>query len=163
MIGPKTTEALNAQIQAEHYSSYLYLSMSAYCDVKNLKGFAHWLRVQSKEEADHAGKLLDHLIARGGRPSLRAIEAPPAEFGTMAEVFVRALEHERQVTGLVHRLYEVAQGERDIATQVFLNWFVSEQVEEEARASEVLEKIRMVEDRPGSLLYLDKEMKKREA
>jgi len=161
MIGSKMQEALNRHVQAEVYSAYLYLAMSAYCEGKAFKGFARWLRVQHEEELSHGRKSLDFLMARGGEARLGAIEAPPAAFGSIAEVFDRVLEHERKVTALVHDLHRAAVSEKDPASEVFLQWFVSEQVEEEARAQEIVDKLRMVDGRPGSALYLDKEYGKR--
>jgi ferritin len=161
MIGPKLEEALNRHVQAETYSAYLYLAMSAYCESKAYKGFARWLRVQQAEELAHAHRCLDFLLARGGQVRLGPIEAPPAAFGAITEVFEKVLEHERRVSGLVDALYQAALAEKDTASQVFLQWFVSEQVEEEARAQEIVDRLRMVGDRPGAALYLDKEYGKR--
>jgi ferritin len=161
MIPAKIQEALNRHVQAETYSAYLYLAMSAYCEAKAYKGFGRWLRVQHEEELDHARKSLDFLVARGGEARLGAVEAPPASFGTITEVFEKVLEHERKVTAFINDLYRLATEERDTASQVFLQWFVTEQVEEEARAQELVDKLRMVGDRPGAALYLDKEYGKR--
>ena len=161
MIGPKMQEALNRHVQAETYSAYLYLAMSAWCEANTWKGFARWLRVQHDEERAHALKSLDFLLARGGEARLGAIESPPASWASITDVFERVLDHERKVTGFVNDLYAAAVQERDTATQIFLQWFVSEQVEEEARALEIVEKLHMVGDRPGSALYLDKEYGKR--
>ena len=161
MIGPKMQQALNRHVQAELSSSHLYLAMSAACEATPYRGFARWLRVQAEEERAHALKSLDFLLARGGAAALGAVEAPPSSFGGVLEVFEKVLAHERGVTALVHELYATAQGEKDPAAQVFLQWFVTEQVEEEARALEIVEKLRLVGDRPGSALYLDKEYGKR--
>lgn len=161
MIGPKMDEALNRHAQAELYSAHLYLAMSAWCDAHMWKGFARWLRVQHAEELDHATKSIDFLVARGGAPRFGAIEAPPASFASVNEVFEKVLGHERAVTALVHEIHAAAVQEKDTAARVFLEWFVSEQVEEEARADEIVQKLRMVGDRPGSALYLDKEYGKR--
>jgi ferritin len=163
MIGEKMQDALNGQIQSELSSAYLYLAMAAHCGAKNLKGAAHWLRLQNKEETEHALKLLGHLVERGGRPSLGAIDAPPADFGSLGQVFEAVLDHERRVTAEIHKLYELALSEKDYAAQVFLQWFVNEQVEEEARASEILERLRYAKESPASVLYLDKELGKRQA
>ena len=161
MIGPKMQEALNRHVQAESYSAYLYLAMSAWCEAKTWKGFARWLRVQHDEERAHALKSLDFLLARGGEARLAAIEAPPASWPSITDVFERVLDHERKITGFVNDLFAAAVQERDTAAQIFLQWFVSEQVEEEARALEIVEKLHMVGDRPGAALYLDKEYGKR--
>ena len=161
MIGPRMQDALNRHVQAETSSSYLYLAMSAWCEARQWKGFARWLRVQSDEELVHARKSLDYLLARGGEARLGAIEPPPASFGSVSEVFERVLEHERKITAFVNDLHAVAQQEKDRAAEIFLQWFVAEQVEEEARALEVVERLKIVGDRPGTILYLDKEYGKR--
>lgn len=161
MIGPKMQDALNRHVQAETYSAYLYLAMSAWCEANTWKGFARWLRVQHDEELLHARKSLDFLLLRGGQARLAAIDAPPSTWTTVNEVFEKVLEHERKISAVVHDLHATAVQERDTASQVFLQWFVSEQVEEEARAEEIVEKLHMVGDRPGAALYLDKEYGKR--
>jgi ferritin len=161
MIGPKMQEALNRHVQAEVASSYLYLAMSAWCEAKAWKGFARWLRVQSDEELAHAKKILEFLLARGGEARLGAIEAPPAAFASVNDVFEKVLEHERNVTAFVNDLYGAAQQEKDRAAEVFLQWFVSEQVEEEARAGEIVDRLRMIGDKSSAALYLDKEYGKR--
>lgn len=161
MISKKMQAALEGHIGAELESAYLYLAMSAWCEAKAFKGFGRWLRVQFEEELAHATKMLDYLLSRGSAVSFGPVGKPPAEFGSILQVFEKTLEHERLVTGKVHRLYDLAAAEKDTATQVFLQWFVSEQVEEEARAAEIVDKLRMVSDRPGSSLYLDKEYGKR--
>jgi ferritin len=161
MIGQRMQEALNRHVQAEVASSYLYLAMSAWCEAKAWKGFARWLRVQSDEELAHAKKILDFLLARGGEARLGAIEAPPAAFASVNDVFEKVLEHERNVTAFVNDLYGAAQQEKDRAAEVFLQWFVSEQVEEEARAGEIVDRLRMIGDKSSAALYLDKEYGKR--
>lgn len=161
MINKTMQTALNNQIQEELYSSYLYLSMSAYCESKNLKGFAHWLKVQYQEETAHAMKLLDYVQERGGQVQLRAIDAPPVEFGTPVELFEKVLAHEQHITAAINKLYEQALTEKDFAAQIFLQWFINEQVEEEANASDVLERARMIGDKSSGILYLDKELGKR--
>jgi ferritin len=161
MITQKMQDALCAHVEQEMYSAYLYLAMSAYCEAKAYKGFGRWLRVQHGEELDHARKVLDFVVARGGQASLGAIPAPPREFGTIVQVFEAVLTHERHVSEKIQGLHQTAGAEKDTATQVFLQWFVSEQVEEENAATEILDKLRMVGDRPGAALYLDKEYGKR--
>jgi len=161
MITAKMQDALVAHVEQEIYSAYLYLAMSAYCDVKAYKGFGRWLRAQHEEELIHARKALDYVLARGGQPALGAIAAPPREYGLILEVFELVLKHERGVTERIHALHALAVAEKDTAAQVFLQWFVSEQVEEEAAVSEIVDRLRMVGDRPSAALYLDKEYGKR--
>ncbi|HEY3424570.1 MAG TPA: ferritin [Negativicutes bacterium] len=161
MITQKMQNAINGQIQAEIHSAYLYLGMSTYCESKNLSGFAKWLRLQNQEETTHATKLIDYLLERGGTVSFKAIDAPPAEFGTPLEVFETVMAHEQHVTSLINKLYEVALAEKDFASQIFLQWFINEQVEEEASVSSVVERLKMVGEKSGGLLYIDKELGKR--
>ena len=163
MISKKMQDAINGQVQAELSSAYMYLSMSAYCDSKNFRGFLKWLRAQYLEETAHAMKLLDYLMERGGIVSLAVIDAPPAEYGTPLEVFEKVLEHELYVTSLIHKLHAVAVAESDLAAQIFLQWFVTEQVEEEANATDIVERLKMIGDKSSGILYLDKELGKRGA
>lgn len=163
MISAKLQKAINNQVQAEMYSANLYLSMSGYCMSQNLKGFSNWLRVQYQEETEHALKLLDYLLERGGEVELQAIEAPPTEFGKPVEVFEKVLAHEEHVTSLINKLYEVAVEEKDVAAQIFLQWFVTEQVEEEASAGDILAQLRMIGDKTGGIFFLDKELAARKA
>lgn len=163
MISAKLQKAINNQVQAEMYSANLYLSMSGYCMSQNLKGFSNWLRVQYQEETEHALKLLDYLLERGGEVELQAIEAPPTEFGKPVEVFEKVLAHEEHVTSLIHKLYEVAVEEKDVAAQIFLQWFVTEQVEEEASAGDILAQLRMIGDKTGGIFFLNKELAARKA
>lgn len=161
MISNKLQDAINNQIQAEMDSAYIYLAMSVYSESKNLRGFAHWLKTQYNEEMEHAFKLLNYLTERGGIVKLQAIAAPAAEFGTPVEVFEKVLAHEIHVTSLITKLYELAVEEKDYAAQIFLQWFIEEQVEEEGNASAILERLKMIGNSNGSLLYIDKELGKR--
>ncbi len=161
MIDSKIQDALNAHIDAELASAQLYLAMSAHCEQKAYKGFGRWLRAQQAEETMHAHKFLDYLLARSGEVALGAQAAPPREFGTLTQTFEAVLAHEREVTARIHALYTLAGELKDTATQVFLQWFVTEQVEEEENASEIVDRLHMVGERPGSALYLDKEYGKR--
>ncbi len=154
-------DALNGHVQEELFSANLYLAMSAYCEAIAYKGFARWLRVQHEEELAHARKMLDYVLARGGRANIGPVPAPPREFGNIVQVFEAVAQHERKVSETIDRLYAAAIAEKDNAAQVFLQWFVNEQVEEEANVAEILDKLRMVDGRPGSALYLDKEYGKR--
>jgi len=162
MIGQKMQDALNAHVTSELFSANLYLAMSAYCEGKAYAGFSRWLRIQYFEELEHAHKMLDHLVARGGTAAIGAVNAPGREFGSILQVFEKVLDHERHVTQSIEELYRAASAERDPASQIFLQWFVSEQVEEEARVKEIVDKLRMVGDKSSAALYLDKEYGKRQ-
>jgi ferritin len=161
MLQKKVQDAMNEQIRAELYSAYLYLSMSAYCESISLPGFAHWLRLQAQEEVEHAMKFFGFVNERGGRVVLLPIDQPPAEFRSPVDVFERTLEHEQKVTGLINDLYALAVEERDYASQVFLQWFVDEQVEEEAVATEILEMLRRVGDKGHALVMMDRQLAQR--
>ncbi len=162
MIAKSVEEALNKQVNSEFYSAYLYLAMSSYFENENLKGFAHWMRVQSKEEQAHAMKIFDYIIQRGGKVSLAAIDAPKAKWSSAGKIFEDAYAHEQKVTGMINALVELSAREKDYATFEMLNWFVREQVEEEKQVSEVLAQIKMVGDSPGHLIYIDRHVGKRE-
>ena len=163
MISPKMQDAFNEQMKHELYSSYLYLSMSAYCESANLPGLAQWMRAQATEEVKHAMKIFDHLLDRGGRIQLHPITRPPVDFASARDVFDQAHRHEQQVTASINQVYGLAVDERDFASRVFLDWFVQEQVEEEKTSGLLAEQLKMVgEDRPG-LLMLDRELGQRRA
>ena len=155
MIDGKMQEALNKHANAEFYSSYLYLSMSAYFQSINLTGFAHWMRIQAREELAHALKFYDHVIERGGRASLQLVETPPIQWDSPLAAFEDAYRHEQKVTGLINQLVDEAVQTRDHATNSFLQWFVSEQVEEEASTDAIVQKLKLVGDAPGGLLMID--------
>jgi len=161
MLNKKIQPALNQQLIAELYSSYLYLSMSAYFQSVNLPGFANWMRVQAQEELVHAMKFYDFINERGGRVMLQQIEAPPTEWSSPLDVFENAYKHEQKVTGLINDLVNLAVKEGDHATNIFLQWFVTEQVEEEASADEVVQKLKLMGDDGGGLFMLDREMGQR--
>ena len=161
MISEKMQEAINEQIQAEFYSAYMYLSMSAYFEARNLPGFAKWLRVQFQEEQVHALKLYDYLIERDGVVMLQPIAEPPLEWEGNLEAFQAVLEHEQKVTGLINKLYEVALKEKDYATQVMLQWFINEQVEEEKNAHDIIEQLLLIDARGTAVLMLDHQLGKR--
>ncbi|MDF1614491.1 ferritin [Desulfurivibrio dismutans] len=160
MFSRKIETALNQQVNAELYSSYLYLSMSAYFSEINLAGCAHWMRLQAQEELSHALKIYDCINERGGRAELSGIEAPPQKWESPTAVFKEVLLHEQKVTGLINQLVDLAISEKDHATNNFLQWFVAEQVEEEASANEVLQKMQLAA-REGGLFILDQELAKR--
>jgi ferritin len=153
--------ALNDQIQKEYYSSYLYLAMSASLEAQNLPGAAKWTRIQSQEELSHALKLFDHVVDRGGRVTLAAIQQPPAEYGAALQLFEKVLEHEQFVTASIHTLYAAAVKEQDYPAQILLQWFVTEQVEEEKNASQVVEQLKAVGESKASLMLLDRHLGKR--
>ena len=161
MLDAKMREALNRQINAELYSSYLYLSMAAWFESLSLKGFAHWMRVQAKEEQEHGMKFLDYVIERGGKIDLKAIEAPPKSWQDPLAAFKAVAAHEAKVTGLINALADQAQGIRDHATSTMLHWFISEQVEEEANAAEIVAKLEMIGSSTGGLFALDHQLGKR--
>jgi ferritin len=158
----KLAKAFNEQIKNELYSAYLYLSMAAYCENKNLPGFAHWMRVQAKEENTHGMKMFEFLVDRSERVILEAIDQPPAEFASAEEVFAKVLEHEKKVTGLINKLYALSKETNDNASGVFLHWFIDEQVEEEKNASQILDTIKMIKGEAVPLIMLDRELAKRE-
>ena len=161
MLTDKMQKALNGQMNAELYSSYLYLSMNAYFKSVNLDGFATWMYYQALEELEHALKFYDFICQRGGRVQLAQIEAPPSEWSSPLAVFEDTLAHEQKVTGLINDLVEIANEERDHASQIFLQWFVSEQVEEEDSVGGVLEQLKLMGEAKGGLFMMDREMAKR--
>ncbi len=158
MLSKTMQKALNQQINDELYSSYLYLSMSTYFQAVNLPGFAHWMMVQSKEEYDHAIKIYGYIHNRNGRVMLDVIEKPPAEFRKPLDVMKQVLEHEQNVTGSINKLYDMAAKEKDYPTQVMLQWFINEQVEEEKTASDIIEQLKMVGDAMAGLVILDRQL-----
>jgi ferritin len=160
MISQAIQDAINEQIKNELYSAYLYLSMSTYCNRMNLPGFAGWMRAQSSEEYNHAMKLLDYLEDQEAKVQLGAIDQPPSEFGSPLDVWQQTLDHERKVTGMINKLYALAQQENDYATQAMLQWFVSEQVEEERTASLILEQVKMVGASNAALFFIDRHVGK---
>jgi ferritin len=157
-INDKLQKALNEQINAELFSSYLYLSMSAWFETQDLPGFANWMRIQAKEEDFHVQKFFDYVIERGGRIVLDAIDKPRNEWGSALEVFEEALAHEQSITARIGDLVELAIGEKDRATQSFLQWFVDEQVEEEASADQVVKSVKLGAGQPVAMLMLDREL-----
>ena len=161
MLTEKMQTALNGQLNAELYSSYLYLSMNAYFKSVNLDGFANWMHYQAQEELEHSLKFYDFIIQRGGKVVLSQIEAPPTEWDSPMAVFEATLAHEQKVTGLINDLVEIAHEERDHATTIFLQWFVSEQVEEEENVGGVLEQLKLMGDASGGLFMIDRELAKR--
>ncbi len=163
MFSQRLQDAINDQINAEYYSAYLYLAMAAYLEYKDLPGMAHWMRMQYEEEVFHALKFFDFMNDRGARVILKAIEAPPTDFGSVEDIFAQVLAHEQHVTALIHNLYKLAVEENDYPTQTLLQWFIDEQVEEEKSASDVLARVRMVKDYPPGILLIDQELAQRPA
>lgn len=158
MLTAKMQEALNAQINAEYYSSYLYLSMAAYCDSINLKGFAHWFEIQSQEEMVHVMKFFHHVIDRKGTVELRPIEGPPKTWDSALAVFEAAYKHEQHVTSLINKLMGMALADNDHATSTLLQWFISEQVEEEATVDAIVQQLKLADGAPAALFMLDREL-----
>ena len=162
MLKKGIEDALNKQVNRELFSSILYLSMAAYFEAENLRGFAHWMKVQAEEEKNHAMKIYDFIVEAGGRARFAAIEAPKGEWKSPLEVFEHAYEHEKKVTGMIHDIVTLAVKEKDYATQNMLQWFVKEQVEEEAQTFEIKEKIVLVGKTTPLLLMIDHALGKRE-
>ena len=157
MLSERMEAALNGQLNAELYSSYLYLSMSANFQALNLGGFANWMRVQTQEELVHAMKFYDFINERGGRTTLQSVDAPPTQWDSPLAAFEAALAHEQKVTALINDLVDLALAERDHASNAFLQWFVTEQVEEEDSANDVVQKLKLVGESQGGLFMLDRE------
>ena len=158
MLSKKLTDALNQQINNELYSSYLYLSMAAHFESTNLPGFANWMRIQSDEESEHGMKFYKYINERSGRVVLQAIEKPPADYKKPLDVMKKVLEHEQKVTGTIEALYELALKEKDYPTQVMLQWFISEQVEEEKNAADIIELLKNIGDSPAGLAMVDQRL-----
>jgi ferritin len=158
MMKDKMVKAINQQINAEFYSSYLYLAMAAYFQSLNLKGFVNWLKVQALEEQYHAMKLYSFLEDRGAGPMMEAIAKPPAAYQSPLDAFQDVLAHEQKVTGLINDLVDLAIKEKDHAANAYLQWFVNEQVEEEANATEIVEKLKLTGGEGAGLLMIDQEL-----
>jgi len=161
MLTKKMQNALNQQVNAEFYSAYLYLAMEAYFKSLNLPGFANWMRVQTQEELTHAIKIYDFVIERGGTVTLKQIAQPPTKWKSPLDAFEAAYKHEQLVTALINDLVNLAVKEKDHATSTFLQWFVNEQVEEEASANDVVQKLKMTDKSPGGRLLIDRELAQR--
>jgi ferritin len=158
MLSNAVEKAINDQIKNELYSAYLYLSMSAYLESANLPGMARWMRLQSDEEMAHAMKFFDYVYDRGGRVVLQAIDQPPAEFGSPLDVFEKALAHEQKVTGLINQIYDLAVKENDYPSQIELQWFITEQVEEEKSAGDIVELLKVIGDHGPSVIMVDNQL-----
>ncbi|TET24992.1 MAG: ferritin [Candidatus Cloacimonadota bacterium] len=161
MLKDKILKALNTQLNAELYSAYLYLSMSAFFESTNLRGFANWMKVQAQEEYMHTMKFYDYILEYGSKVQLMPIDGPQTEWDSSLAVFEHVYKHEQKVTGLINDLVDLARSENDHETSNFLQWFVNEQVEEEASADAALQKIKRAENSPDGLFTVDKDLGKR--
>jgi ferritin len=161
VLTERIQDALNGQLNAELYSAYLYLSMAAYYESIDLPGFANWMRVQAQEELVHVMKFYDFINERDGRVILRPVEGPPTEWASPRAPFEDAYRHEQKVTEMINNLVDLSTEERDHATDNFLQWFVAEQVEEEASVNEVVQKVKLGGDSGYGLLMIDRELAQR--
>ncbi len=162
MISPKMQDAYNEQIREELFSAYLYMAMSAYFESLNLKGFAKWMTTQSQEEVAHAMKFYHHILERGGKVELKAIDKPKTAWDSPLNAFEEAYQHEQHITDCINKLAALAKEENDLPSHTMLHWFIDEQVEEEASTSEVAEKLKMIGDHPQGLFMMDGFLGKRE-
>ena len=158
MLSKTMLNALNEQINKEMYSAYLYLSMSAYSQSAGLKGFANWFMVQYQEEMGHAMKIYDYVNDQGEKVVLKAIEKPPAEFESPLDMFEKTLTHEQFVTKSINDLVGLAKSEKDYATEIFLQWFVTEQIEEEGNDNDIISRLRLIGGDGNGILMLDREL-----
>jgi len=163
MVSKKMLDTLNNHLNEEFYSSYLYLSMAAYFEDKNLNGFAHWFKMQSQEEYGHGMKFYGYINQVRGKVNLKAIKAPKTNWKSIMEVFKETFKHEQHITGLINKLIGQAMQEKDYATNNFLQWFITEQVEEEATVEEIINKLEMIGDAKSGLFMLDRELGARAA
>jgi ferritin len=163
MISEKMETALNEQVNKEMFSAYLYMAMSIHAGDMGLKGFSNWFMVQYHEEMSHAMKIYDFIHSRGGRVVLKAIDAPAAEFDSVMDMFQKTLAHEEFITASINELMEIAIAEKDHATRIFLQWFVTEQVEEEENDHEIIDQLKLIGDNPQGLMMMDKELAGRTA
>ncbi len=161
MLSEKMTDALNNQLNKEIYSAYLYMSMSAYSSYSGLKGFANWFMVQYQEEMVHAMKIYDYIDNQGQQVKLVAINQPPTEFESPLDMFEKTLKHEQFVTKSINDLVDIAISEKDHATNIFLQWFVTEQIEEEGNDNDIISRLRIVGEDGNGLLMVDKELSAR--
>ena len=162
MISRRLEEELNKQLNAEMYSAYLYLSMSAYLSKENLNGFSHWMQLQFEEEQAHAMKFFQYILDRGGNVKLEVINQPRLDWDGIVDVFENIYKHEQHITSLINNLVDIAIQEKDHATVAMLQWYVSEQVEEEASVSELLHQLIIIDGKGSGLFMLDREAKARQ-
>ncbi|MCD6558541.1 MAG: ferritin [Palaeococcus sp.] len=158
MLSEKMLKALNEQLNREIYSAYLYFAMAAYFDDLNLEGFASWMKAQAEEEWGHALRFYNYIYDRNGRVELSEIPQPPKEWKSPSDAFRASYEHEQFISKCINELAALAEEEKDYSTRAFLEWFINEQVEEEASVKKVLDKLRLVKDSPQGLFMLDKEL-----
>jgi len=161
MISKQMESALNDQIAQEFHSAHLYLSMAAYLESIDLPGCAHWMRIQYQEELSHAMKMFDYVIERDGRAMVKQFDGPPSEWKSALDVFKAAYAHEQKISGLIGNMVDIALAEKDHATHMFLQWFVSEQVEEESTAKSIVQQLKMLEDSKVGLFQIDRELAQR--
>jgi ferritin len=162
MLNQRVLTAINDQINAEIWSAYMYLSMSSYFASEGLNGFSNWMRVQWQEELTHAMKFFDYVLERGAKPVLKPIEAVPDKWNGVLNVMEETLKHERHVTSLINNIMDIAIEEKDHATKSMLQWFIDEQVEEEANAQEIIDSLKLIDGKGHGLFMLDKELKVRQ-
>jgi len=160
MLKKTVLKALNDQINAEFFSAYMYLGMSAWCEGRNLPGFAGWMRKQFEEEQKHALKIFDYVLEQNEAVQLAAISQPPAVYKSLQEIWEETYAHEQHVTSLIHKVYALAQKEQDFATQGLMQWYVNEQVEEEQQAGSILEQVKMVGTNSSAVFFLDRHVSK---
>jgi ferritin len=158
LIAQSIEDAMNDQLNFELRSAYNYLAMSAYCEAESLPGFAHWLRTQSQEEVDHAMKFYTFIVDRGGRVKLQDLGTPAEDFKSLLEIFEQSLDNERAVTRAINELYTLTTKEQDYASQAFLNWFVTEQVEEEKTVEAIIDDLQRVGSSGEGLYLIDKDL-----
>jgi len=163
MLSKPVQDAINEQIKNELYSAYLYLSMAAHFESTSLPGFAHWMKFQATEEVKHAMKFFEYVFERGGKVTLKAIDQPTSDFKTALDIFKMAHKHEQKVTGMIHKLYELSLKENDYPSQVMLQWFIKEQVEEEKTAEAIVEQLKMAGDSSAALLMADRQFAQRKS
>ncbi|MDP6490133.1 MAG: ferritin [Kiritimatiellia bacterium] len=158
MVTDKMAQALNEQINAELYSAYLYLAMASWAGTQGMRGASSWFFVQAREEMTHVWRFYDYISSQGRQVILDAVEKPPADFETMMKAFEETLAHEQKVTGLINDLVATARTENDNATAIFLQWYVTEQVEEEESVGEIIDQLKLAGDEGGGLLMIDREL-----
>ena len=161
MLAARVEQAMNEQLSKELQSAYVYLGMSAYCESESLPGFASWLRTQWEEELAHAMRFYTFICDRGGRVRFGVLQEPPVEYSSPLDVFEQALRHEEAVTASISNLYTLVVDERDYAAQAWLDWFATEQVEEEKNVGQIVESLKRIGDRGDALFFLDKELAQR--